>query len=219
MGLDSVELVLDFEATFQIEIPDREAEKMLTPAHVIDFICRELGISPSAQDHAPRILSAENYGTKVGKALTQLLPKVDVTQLSRLEALFPGRSERKRRWIELRDALQARCWPSLSWLGMGAGFPADLETVGDLTEWLRQGAALPFSTAERSCLSRQDVAEVVKAIVIRQIGVSEAIYAEHKRFIEDLGVDWADVQEHQQRIWHPTKKRTAQAARFNEKKN
>lgn len=189
MGLDSVELVLDFEAAFQLEIPDREAEKMLTPAHVIDFICWELAISPSAQNPAPRILSAENYGTKVEMALKQLLPKVEATQFSRLETVFPERSERKRRWIELRDALQARDWPSLSWLGMGAGFPADFETVGNLTEWLRQRAALPFSTAERSCLSRQGVAEVVKAIVIRQIGVSEAIYAEHKRFIEDLGVD------------------------------
>lgn len=188
MGLDSVELVLDFEATFQLEIPDREAEKMMTPADVINFICRELAISSSAQDQAPRILSAENYGAKVEKALKQLLPKVDVTQFSRLEALFSERSERKRRWIELRDALQAEDWPRLSWLGMGAGFPADVETVGDLTEWLRQRAALPFSTAERSCLSRQDVAEAVKAIVIRQIGVSEAIYAEHKRFVEDLGL-------------------------------
>ena len=188
MGLDSVELVLDFEATFQLEIPDREAEKMMTPADVINFICRELAISSSAQDQAPRILSAENYGTKVEKALKQLLPKVDVTQFSRLEALFSERSERKRRWIELRDALQSEDWPRLSWLGMGAGFPAEVETVGHLTEWLRQRAALPFSTAERSCLSRQDVAEAVKAIVIRQIGVSEAIYAEHKRFIEDLGL-------------------------------
>jgi hypothetical protein len=189
MGLDSVELVLNFEATFQIEIPDREAEKMLTPAHVIDFICRELGISPSAQDHAPRILSADNYWAKLEKALRQLLPKADVRQFSDLEALFPERAERKHHWHELHDLLQAQYWPSLGWLGMGTGFPKDIETVGDLAEWLRQRAALPFSTEERQCLSREDVAEVIKAIVICQIGVSDANYAEHKRFVEDLGVD------------------------------
>ncbi len=189
MGLDSVELVLDFEATFQIEIPDREAEKMLTPAHVIDFICRELAIAPSAQNPAPRILSADNYWAKVEKALRQLLPGADVMKGSDLEALFPERTERKPRWHDLRDLLQAQHWPSLGWLGMGAGFPKEIKTLGDLAVWLRQHAALPFTAEERQCLSRGDVAEVIKAIVICQIGVSEAIYAEHKRFIEDLGVD------------------------------
>ncbi len=189
MGLDSVELVLDFEATFQIEIPDREAEKMLTPAHVIDFICRELAISPSAQNHAPRILSAENYGTKLEKALRQLLPQAYVMQVSRLEALFQKQTERKRQWQDLRDLLQARHWPNLGWLGMCTGLPKGLKTIGDLAEWLRQHVALPFTAEERKCLSRVDVAEVIKAIVIRQTGVSEAIYAEHKRFIEDLGLD------------------------------
>jgi acyl carrier protein len=189
MGLDSVELVLDFEATFQIEIPDREAEKMLTPADVIDFICRELAISPSAQDPVPRILSADNYWAKVEVALRALLPGADVMQSSDLEALFPEWAERKRCWYDLRDLLQAQYWPSLGWLGMGAGFPRELQTAGNLAEWLRQHAALPFSAEERQCLSREDVAEIIKAIVIRQTGVSDSTYAEHKRFVEDLGVD------------------------------
>ena len=37
-SLDRVELVMALEETFQVEIPDSEAEKILTVKDVIDFI-------------------------------------------------------------------------------------------------------------------------------------------------------------------------------------
>ncbi len=56
MGLDTVELVLNFESTFQIFIPDSEAEKMMTPRHVIDFILSQLEV---AEGGPPGLTSAE----------------------------------------------------------------------------------------------------------------------------------------------------------------
>jgi hypothetical protein len=41
MGMESVELVMDFEDTFGVRIPDQEAEKMVTPRHVIDWLCKK----------------------------------------------------------------------------------------------------------------------------------------------------------------------------------
>ncbi|MDF3075991.1 MAG: Acyl-carrier [Alphaproteobacteria bacterium] len=41
MGLDSVELVMAFEKEFGIDIPDAEAEKMVTPRHVRDYVISE----------------------------------------------------------------------------------------------------------------------------------------------------------------------------------
>ena len=41
MGLDSVELVMDFEKEFDIEIPNATAEAMITPRHVRDFVLAE----------------------------------------------------------------------------------------------------------------------------------------------------------------------------------
>ena len=38
MGLDSVELVLSYEEEFNIRIPDKDAEQMLTPKLVADGI-------------------------------------------------------------------------------------------------------------------------------------------------------------------------------------
>lgn len=38
MGMDGVELIMDFEETFGIRIPDQAAAKMFTPRHVIDWL-------------------------------------------------------------------------------------------------------------------------------------------------------------------------------------
>ena len=43
MGLDSVEFVMAVEEAFQIAIPDGEAERMLTPRQVVDYILGRLG--------------------------------------------------------------------------------------------------------------------------------------------------------------------------------
>ena len=41
MGLDSVELIMAFEEEFGLDIPDAEAEKMVSPRHVRDYIVSE----------------------------------------------------------------------------------------------------------------------------------------------------------------------------------
>jgi acyl carrier protein len=41
MGMDGVELVVTFEETFGVRIPDKEAEKMVTPRHVIDWLVEQ----------------------------------------------------------------------------------------------------------------------------------------------------------------------------------
>jgi acyl carrier protein len=46
MGLDAVELVMAFEGSFGVVIPDAVAEKMLTPADVIAFVESELRRRP-----------------------------------------------------------------------------------------------------------------------------------------------------------------------------
>jgi len=57
MGLDTVELILDIEKRFSIEISDAEAEKIETIGDLRDCVCRHL----SARGEAPnphRILVA-----------------------------------------------------------------------------------------------------------------------------------------------------------------
>jgi len=42
-SLDTVELVMDFEEKFDIEIPDEDAEKMRTVGDAVDYLNSKLG--------------------------------------------------------------------------------------------------------------------------------------------------------------------------------
>jgi acyl carrier protein len=43
VGLESVEFVLATEEAFQIAIPDADAERLLTPADVVNYVCARVG--------------------------------------------------------------------------------------------------------------------------------------------------------------------------------
>jgi acyl carrier protein len=45
MGLDSVELLMDIENFFSIQIPDTEAEKIYTIQNMVDSVAAHLNIS------------------------------------------------------------------------------------------------------------------------------------------------------------------------------
>ena len=49
MGLDTLELVMSFEESFSLEIPESAAEKMKTPADVIAFVENQLRQRPEDQ--------------------------------------------------------------------------------------------------------------------------------------------------------------------------
>lgn len=46
--LDSIEIVMALEEAFSIEIPDEDAEKLLTVKDVVDYIKKKTGDSPKA---------------------------------------------------------------------------------------------------------------------------------------------------------------------------
>jgi acyl carrier protein len=50
MGLDSVELVMEVEKYFGIQIPDPEAEKILTIQNMVDCVARHLSVSNNSPE-------------------------------------------------------------------------------------------------------------------------------------------------------------------------
>lgn len=189
MGLDSVELVISFEETFQISIPNTEVEKMRTPRHVIDFIVSTFGTrveGPAAvmtkrqADLWAQLECAMRSSGLAGKSL-----RVD----QRLDEVFADRGARRQHWSKLRRQMKVKEWPSLRWLGLSADFPAHLQTLGDLVDWLSCNRPQILTAEELQALTREDIALLVKNIVLYQIGISEEKYGEDRRFIEDMGVD------------------------------
>lgn len=69
MGLDLVELVLAYEESLGVEIPDAVAEKMTTPATVIEYVANELRQRPEDAvrplvAEIVRLLTIEHLGLK-----------------------------------------------------------------------------------------------------------------------------------------------------------
>ena len=69
MGLDTVELVLAYEDAFDIAIPDFDAEKMITPRLVGDFVERALaergrGLPREQIDMKIKEITIEQLGVK-----------------------------------------------------------------------------------------------------------------------------------------------------------
>ena len=49
MGLDGVEIVMRTEETFGIEIPDKIAQQILTPAALVDFVAANVPMKPTEE--------------------------------------------------------------------------------------------------------------------------------------------------------------------------
>ncbi|WP_395740134.1 hypothetical protein [Prosthecobacter sp.] len=189
MGLDSVELVLTFEEVFQISILNEEAEKMRTPRDVIDCMVAKL----EAQVHGPAMVMMareEAAWVQLRNALrTSAMVSEAATKEKKLEDVFADRHARRRQWRQLRQQLQAKAWPGLSWLGLGKDFPCQLRTLGDLSDWIARCNLQRLTEAERQVLTRADIALLVKHITLQQTGLREEKYDENKHFVDDFGID------------------------------
>jgi acyl carrier protein len=73
MGLDSVELVMDFEKAFEIEIPDSIATHMRTPRDVQKFVLEEYARLGRAAD-------AEAVFRKI-QELTKRITNIDTEKI------------------------------------------------------------------------------------------------------------------------------------------
>jgi len=108
MGLDGVELVMEFEEEFGIEIKDEEAVNCVTPRMVIDLICSKLKNLDKHICQTQRtfyilrkvfikIFGLERKSTKPDMSFRNLIEK----------------SKQKEIWEQIRIAIAARNWPEL----------------------------------------------------------------------------------------------------------
>lgn len=109
MGLDSVELAMAFEEKFAITIPDEDAEKMITPRHVIDYIYSQVQHSD-----AKTCLSQRSF-YRLRRALQHEfgLDRHAVKTTTRLDSIVP-RNNRRHAWARLKRAADVEQWPELS---------------------------------------------------------------------------------------------------------
>ena len=124
MGLDSVELIMDIEESFDISISDDRATKIVTVGECYEAILAEL---PDAERKRACLSAVAFYRVRrallavTGRSRKEIRPKAP------LEDLLP-RKQRHETWIQMRERLDMRCpalgLPVWGWLTVLAGATA-----------------------------------------------------------------------------------------------
>lgn len=108
MGLDGVELVMEFEEEFGVELKDEEVVDTVTPRMVIDLICSKL------KNIDERTCQTQRTFYILRKAFVKMfgLERKSITPDMPFRNLIE-KSKGKKVWEQIRIAVEARDWPGL----------------------------------------------------------------------------------------------------------
>ena|SRR5688572_1101233 len=178
MGLDSVEFVLGVEEAFQLAIPDADAERMLTPRDVVEYISARLGPVSS------RVCLEQRAFYRLRRAVVRVfgVPRSQVLPTTRWEDLLPP-GDRKHHWLLVHQATGTPQWPSLTF--WRHRFPSSVETVGGTAAHLAEVAAGALRGDEG--LTRDQIERTVRTLMREHLGVKEFDW--NDQFVRDLNVD------------------------------
>jgi acyl carrier protein len=106
MGLDGVELVMEFEEEFGIELKDEEASEVLTPRMVVDLICSKLKNidERTCQTQRTFYILRKAFIKMFGLERKSITPDMPFRNLIR-------KSKEKEVWEQIKIAISARRWP------------------------------------------------------------------------------------------------------------
>jgi hypothetical protein len=177
VGLDSVEFVLATEEAFQIAIPDSDAEKLLTPGDVVDYVLARVGSAPDAACLEQRAF----YRLRRASMRLFQAERSAINPGTRWEAVLPARDTRHN-WRLLHQATGTPQWPRLTLLGK---LPTAVQTVGGTARYLaaEATAALKGETG----WTREEVETTVARLMKEQLGIKN--FRWDQQFVRDLGVD------------------------------
>jgi acyl carrier protein len=218
MGLEGVELVMAFEERFGVTITDAEAEASITPGAVVELVFGKLRASDEQVCVSQRAfyLLRKGMARTLGVSRRSVALGADVRSFAVGRSQREVWNDLKDA-VEARSwpALARPWWLVLGlWLLTLAVFSASLRAfpwyvaaacagfvafVADrLTEPLRSciprrfstvRALVPFAvTSDAVSWTRDQVASLVKRLVIDQLGLREDQYREDAHFVKDLGM-------------------------------
>lgn len=180
MGLDITEFVISVEEAFRLTIPDKDAQEIATPRHLIDYIAQRL---PSGQ--APHCLSQRAF-YRLRRVLSRR-PNVARNVLvpdTRLLDILP-KYEAAERWRAIGDEL-----------GMGPDWPR-------LRGWFRSGppfrhirGVVQFLVSQHPSLllhpgegwTRPMIAKAIHGLICETFGMQRDQYTEDSHFVKDMGL-------------------------------
>ncbi len=178
MGLDGVEIVMRAEETFGIEIPDKIAQQILTPAALVDFVAANVPMKPTEKCLSQQLFYRLRRGFR--------------SQLKALSSTFNLDTPlkeilQKDQWPQVWAAIRAEVgqpeWPaSIPWPGLLSSGP---KTVRELI-W-QVAASLPKpDIAAGEAWTRPRIQTEIRRIVGDQVGAWD--YSLKASFVDDIGI-------------------------------
>jgi hypothetical protein len=195
MGLDSVELVLEIEKYFEIQISDAEAEKISTVQDMVDVVASHLNISDNSANLRDDILQ------RINDALLKLgLIEKEIKLDERIVRYISPQDERF--WKVLEDELQLKVPPIetinkkanrlidkiKSAFNLGPLYKAEETSVEEFIAAIC--AANDKQLIDRKTIkSTYEIYIGVIGVTVDKIGVDYYEITPQKAFTNDLGVD------------------------------
>ncbi len=177
MGLDGVEFVLAVEEAFGLAIPDEDAQLLVTPGHVVDYLERRLGVGQGA------CLEQRAFHALRRAAIAVLnRPRSAFRPTTRWDAILPSRG-RRRAWRLLHHATGVVPWPAM-WLW--GWIPERHATLGDTAQYLATHAPAALQKPGAGW-SRAQIETTIRRLILEHLGIDK--FEWHQRFVEDLGVN------------------------------
>ena len=178
MGLDTVELVIAIEETFDLSIPNKDLETMTTPRHIIKYVQERVGSTPRRNS----CLSQRAF-YKVRSAITSSskASRKEVRPNTRIGSLFPYAS-RDQDWKTFVNCCGLGNLPKIRF---GRSIFYSPTRVRDLVASEVSRMAEELKTSDN--WSDAEVRSVVRLIVSEQLNIEK--FSDDDRFVEELGID------------------------------
>jgi hypothetical protein len=185
MGLDVVEFVMRVEETFDLKISDQDAQVLYTPRLIINYLMRRLLPAPADVCMSQRVF----HNLRAALSQEVAVHRSSFRPQTNLLDLLP-RDDSARIWNAVRHRLVARNWPRLAkpgWFFENPDAPR-LCIVQDIVRFLiAKNTAHPDLPRHR--WTRDQISQVVHALIWEELGLPAWKYTEDSRFHEDMGYD------------------------------
>jgi hypothetical protein len=182
MGLDLVELVIRFEETFGVPIPDRVATELNTPGKVTDYILSQVEMSQGPLS----CLSQRAFYSLRREFIQQLSlsPRQFVLD-AQLKEILPE-ERRDEIWKNIGSSLGVKKWPALSRNSWLAFLTPSVQSVRELVDYFVTNEPLIVKGNE-TAWSREQVWEVLERVIKDETSVTD--FSKDSRFVEDMHLD------------------------------
>ncbi|MGJ8683081.1 MAG: phosphopantetheine-binding protein [Nonlabens sp.] len=197
MGLDSVELVMTFEETFGIIVPDEESENIITIQDMVDSVFEKIIINPSEKCLSQLVFyrirnafeSFGNYKSVItpDSKISDLLSKTDLESdwdqlASKIGLKIPELVD-----IDLNNSLKSE----VRFFGFkifDRTKPIAENTLRKLTDWI-----ISMNSEElidiQEISSKYEIERIVCLIIEEKIGIPLSEIEPYHSFHNDLGID------------------------------